>query len=330
MARIGVNPARGKTSSYRPARVTVAVLTYIPHLDGYFRHRLDVLKLALASLIAHTTQPYDLLVFDNGSCDPVVNYLQQLRDTGELDYLILSRRNLGKIGAFKVMFDAAPGEIVAYVDDDIFFYPGWLNAQLEILETFPKVGMVSGVPVRDASERAGQSLALYIKNQPAALTVIREHRFPDDWDADWAVSTGRDPETHVAAIQNKQDLILSLHGVEAYGSASHFQFVAPKRIIQQVLPTEWSGKLMGKMVDLDEAIDQLGYLRLATVDRYVRHLGNTLSAEFKDDIRDLNLDLRTVSDQPARSQHWLLRIPGSGRVLRAVYDWIFSVLNRAA
>ena len=330
MARIGVNPARGKTSSYSPARVTVAILTYIPHLDGYFKHRLDVLKLALTSLIAHTKPPYDLLVFDNGSCAPVIEYLHQMRKVGDVDYLLLSSRNLGKIGAFKVLFDAAPGEIVAYADDDIFFYPGWLTAQLKILETYPKVGMVSGVPVRDASERASQSLARYIKNQPAELTVIREHRFPDAWDADWALSTGRDPESHVAVIQTKQDLILSLHGVEAYGSASHFQFVAPKHTIQQVLPSDWSGKLMGKMVDLDEAVDRLGYLRLATVERYVRHLGNALSADFLDDIRDLKLNLNAVSTSPRRSQHWLLRIPASGRVLRVVYNWIFSVLNHKA
>jgi len=99
MTRIGINPARGKQSAYHPAKITVAMLSYIPHLEGYFRHRLDVLKLALASLEAHTEISHDLLVFDNGSCKPVVDYLRFLRGEGIIDYLLLSRRNLGKIGA---------------------------------------------------------------------------------------------------------------------------------------------------------------------------------------------------------------------------------------
>ena len=75
MTRIGINPARGKLSGYQPARVTVAVLTYLPDLSGYFESRLQVLQLVFASLLAHTSLPYDLLVFDNGSCQSAVDYL---------------------------------------------------------------------------------------------------------------------------------------------------------------------------------------------------------------------------------------------------------------
>ena len=76
MTRIGINPARGVVSDYRPPSVTVAVLTYIPDLSGYFEHRLQVLQMVFASLHAFTTPPHDLMVFDNGSCPPVVDYLR--------------------------------------------------------------------------------------------------------------------------------------------------------------------------------------------------------------------------------------------------------------
>jgi len=59
------------------------------------------------------------------------------------------------------------------------------------------------------------------------------------------------------------------------GAANHFQFVAPKQVILQALPGKWTGKLMGSMIELDEAIDNLGYLRLSTAKRYTRHLGNS-------------------------------------------------------
>ena len=67
MPRIGMNPGRGKKSDYLPARVTVAVLTYNPNQLGYFQNRLNVTLTCLESIIANTSIPYDLMVFDNGS-----------------------------------------------------------------------------------------------------------------------------------------------------------------------------------------------------------------------------------------------------------------------
>ena len=95
MPRIGMNPSRGRKTDYQPARVTVAVLTYLPDHTGYFQDRFDVTRLCLESIIANTSEPYDLLVFDNGSCDALVDYLRGLRDRGLVKYLILSSQNIG-------------------------------------------------------------------------------------------------------------------------------------------------------------------------------------------------------------------------------------------
>jgi glycosyltransferase involved in cell wall biosynthesis len=327
MTRIGINPARGKVSHYQPAAVTVAILTYIPHLGGYFRHKFDVLRLVFASIKANTAVEHDLLVFDNGSCKTVIDYLQALKQNGHIDYLILSSRNLGKIGAFKVLLNAAPGEIVAYADDDILFYPGWLKAALEVMETYPKVGMISCIPVRDNATRARKSLQAWIETQVEGLTILQDRDIPDNWESDWAVSTGRDPQEHLQKLKDQPDLFLNLNGIEAYGSASHFQFVAPKMVILRSLPTDWSGKLMGSMVELDEAVDAQGYLRLSTVERFVRHIGNTLSDEMVREANNLGLQVDSLIKPHWANRNWLLRIPGSGRIFRAIYDWLFSVLQ---
>jgi len=121
------------------------VLVFIPEQFGYYQQRLEILKLCVASIVNHTPpETYDLLVFDNGSCGEVKDYLRSLHEEGVARYLLLSRSNVGVANAHKIMLHAAPGEIVAYSDDDVFFHPGWLEAHLEILETFPRVGMVSG------------------------------------------------------------------------------------------------------------------------------------------------------------------------------------------
>ena len=336
MARIGINPARGQVTDYRPARITLAMVTYIPNLAGYFEHRLEVLRLVLSSLMAHTTTPHDLMVFDNASCPEVVSYLRQMQEQSQVDYLILSERNLGKVDALRVLFNAAPGEVIAYSDDDVFFYPGWLEAQLEILDCFPQAGMVSGIAVRNAAGHARRSLDQLAAQGAPGLSVARQRRIPDAWEADWALSTGRDPQAHLQATQEHLDLVFRVDkpggGVcEAIGAASHFQFITPRQVILQALPTGWTGKLMGSMIELDEAVDDLGCLRLSTVERYTRHLGNALSAEVIAEARRLRLALE-ASAVPAtgkrRRKHWLLRLPGSRRVLSGLYQRLFKILYR--
>jgi glycosyltransferase involved in cell wall biosynthesis len=342
MTRIGINPARGEFSLYKPARVSVCLITYIPEESGYFEHRLNVLKLVFASIQKHTTRPYDLIVFDNASCPTVTQYLQSLRESGLVDYLILSRQNIGKIGALRILFQAAPGEIIAYCDDDIFFYPGWLEAHLQILENFPQAGMVSGVPVRDAARHANQSLEVFSLQPESGIRVTYERYIPDEWEIDWAVSTGRDPQAHLTATAKDQDMLIRLEdhqgktSCEAIGSANHFQFAGWKTRLLQALPDQWSGKLMGAMIELDEAIDQAGHLRLSTSQRYVRHIGNTINPEMIKLAQSYNLiPTSEQSNLPAsistnlgsiRKRPWLFRIPGSRRTLSWIYHRLFKLL----
>ncbi len=123
--------------------------------------------------------------------------------------------------------------------------------------------------------------------------------------------------------------------VEAIGAANHFQFVAPKQVILQALPGKWTGKLMGSMIELDEAIDNLGYLRLSTAKRYTRHLGNSLSEAVRREASELGCGSRQAHSQSqskpvarGRKRHWLLRIPGSRKVFVAIYNRLFDILYR--
>jgi cellulose synthase/poly-beta-1,6-N-acetylglucosamine synthase-like glycosyltransferase len=121
--RKGQNPAKFVQKVAQPQRITVAVLNYVPFLSGFYAQTLDILKLCLGSIWENSDLSYDLLVFDNGSCQEVVDYLTEAQDAGKIQYLILSEKNMGKGGAWNIMLQAAPGEIVAYTDNDAYFYP---------------------------------------------------------------------------------------------------------------------------------------------------------------------------------------------------------------
>lgn len=327
MPRIGMNPSRHRQSDYAPARVTVAVLTHIPDFAGYFRHRFDITRLCLASILANTSPPYDLLVFDNGSCEPVVDYLKSLRDAGDIQYLLLSSRNIGKIGAFQLLFRAAPGEVIAYCDDDVFYLPGWLEAHLEILDTFPNVGMVSGTPIRVRfldQTRSNRAFA----GRPE-VQAIQGRFIPEEWEREFVDNTGRDWEAYRQKTASIQDLVLRYQDVEAFASANHFQFVTPREVIQTALPREWGGQLMGQMVELDRAIDDAGYLRLCTRERTVRMMGNVPDSQVQALARSVNLPLVTGS-APRRSPRrgsWLRRFPLAMRLARMLYDRLYWLIQ---
>jgi hypothetical protein len=196
--------------------------------------------------------------------------------------------------------------------------------------------MVSGVPVRNAALHARGQLDELANQGMSGLGVSLERRIPDAWELDWAASTGRDPQAHLEATQHHQDLVMKVQKneeshLEAIGGANHFQFIAPKQALLKALPSEWTGKLMGSMIELDEAVDDLGYLRLATTARYTRHLGNALSSDVAQEARSLGLlegEQIQVIPRKARKRPWLLRVPGSRRVLSAVYNRLFAILYR--
>ena len=327
MTRFGMNPARNKTISYTPSRVTAAMVSYIPNLEGYFQHRLDVLRLSLESLIKSLDTTCDIMIFNNGSCQEVVNFLETQLQSGKINYLIHSQINLGVIGAFKVLFNAAPGEIIAYSDDDVLYYPGWLDAHLEILNTFPRVGMVSGAPVGYSSEHALSSVSEFI-DDPEANVEVSEIPRNESWESNWAESTGRSVDDHLHACKNTPHLQLTYQGINAIQGAKHFQFVTPKEVITRALDKDWTGSLMDGLVSLDESVDKLGFLRLSTTSRYVRHIGNALSQETVNEAKSLRIPYSGEVQNIQEHVHWLLRIPGSGRILWPLYRWLFKVLHK--
>jgi len=281
MPRIGQNPSRGQILDFSPARTTVAVLVYAPHQAGYFQNRLDVTRLTIESILVNTKEPFDLLVFDNGSCPEMVEYLQSMYEKGAINYLILSKRNIGKINALKIIFNSAPGEIVAYTDDDVFHLPGWLGEHLAIIDTFPKVGAVTGFYIRERVAIGSES-TLAFADQPE-IEMKRGLLMPRKWEEEYIINSGRTWEKYESEVAGIEDVIVKYRGLEAWVSAHHFQVVCPKGVVQEVLeemlPEGWSDRVMGRMLELDERMDAKGYLRLCTKDQTVRLMGNVISEE---------------------------------------------------
>jgi hypothetical protein len=326
MPRVGMNPARGHKTDYIPARVTVAVLTHLPDTAGYFRERFDVTRLCINSIIANTSIPYDLMVVDNGSCSMLVDFLCDLHEKGFIGYLLLSRENIGKIGALQMLTRAAPGEIIAYTDDDIYFMPGWLEAHLKLIDTYPKVGMVTGLYIRSRVLDATKSTFKFA--QEPGVEMKKGYLIPREWEEEYIQNSNRTWERYQTEIKDLDDVVLSFNGVDAWVSAHHFQFVAPRKALLQALPGEWSGNLMGQMLDLENALDAQGYLRLCTRQQTVHLLGNSLSPQMQLEARALGIELSTIKfNQSSGRLKGLAKIPGIRGLAYAIYNRLYDFLN---
>ena len=309
--RVGQNPAKFVKDVSQPEKITVAVLNYIPFLSGFYAEMLDVLKACLGSLWENTDLPFDLLVFDNASCPEVRQYLLDQHEAGKIQHLMLSEKNLGKGGAWNMILAGAPGEVIAYTDNDCYFHKGWLGTSMKLLETFPKVGMVTARPFRTkpeyytATEAWGEREAQVERGQLIPFEVFRE----------FDLSLGQSEEEIRAHYDSSQDVRLTYQGVQAIAGASHWQFLARKDVLAEFLPFSMS-RPMGQVKQLDERMNAAGYLRLMPVEPLAMNMSNTL--------RNMPGMVSATAARAVRSRRaGILDFPPVRKVMLGLYDAIF-------
>lgn len=312
--RVGQNPAKFVKDVAKPARITIAVLNYIPFLSGFYAEMLDVLKTCLGSISEGADLPYDLMVFDNGSCEEVHQYLLQEREQNRIQYLILSEKNLGKGGAWNIIFGGAPGEIIVYTDSDCYFYKGWLSRSLEILETYPNVGMVTARPFRTKEEL--YNCTVEWAERAKSVLVKRGQVIPWKTFKEFDLSLGQTEEEIRLHYETTEDIQLTYKGVSAIVGASHWQFTARKDVLTEFLPFSMD-RPMGQVRQLDRRMNEAGYLRLMPTEPLAMNMSNTL--------RNLpGQELASLGMLKQEKKNVFLDLPPVRRVLLFIYNAIFQ------
>ncbi len=310
--RKGQNPAKFVNQVAKPERITVALLNYIPFISGFYAEALDVLKASLESMRNDPGLPFDLLVFDNGSCAQVRDFLVNQKESGYIQYLLLSEKNLGKGGAWNIMLAGAPGEIIAYTDSDVLFYPKWLSRSVELLETFPNVGMVTGRPFRTNPDYHTSTRDWAQQNATLETGAL----IP--WETFWEFnrSLGQDETENRRIYTQTQDWLIRYKGAAAMAGASHWQFTAYKAVLGGFLPFEMD-KPMGQVKQLDQRMNERGFLRLMLTDPLTMNLSNTT-----DYMRGTLKNAPIVMKKSLFQR--VVNLPPVKKFLLAIYDRIFK------
>jgi hypothetical protein len=225
----------------------------------------------------HAGMEYSLAIWDNDSCKLFRHWVLDELNPDIFVYSV----NVGKTAARTSMIRMLPpGSIVCYSDDDMYFYPGWLRPQIELLQHFPGVACVTGYPVRTSFRWGNQHTKEWARRTHGAKLETGRY-LPEEWERDFADSLGRDPNWHIDYTANDYDARITYNGRQAYATSHHCQFIGyQERLVQAA---RYDGMAMGDERALDIRLDEIG-LRLATIDRHCRHIGNVLHDEMRKEI----------------------------------------------
>ena len=333
MPRIGRHPLKEKSikkPQLKSNAITITTIVYIPSMSDYWSNSFDVLKLFFESLLKNTQPVYDLMVFDNGSCKIIIEYLIDLRDKGIIQYLILSDKNYRKLGALNFLLQSAPGKYISYADSDVFFLPEWLNKSLDILEKFPKAGKVTALPIvgGDTTVISRQSYLEALNDEK--INVETGKIVKDKYILAHLKSLGK--EYGNLSRNDRKDTILIKEEINALLSTADFQFTIKKDALKDVLPLaitrdeDYYDPIYSPI--LEKKLDENGWWQLSTMDYLIHHMGNQIP-DFEAELPWIkNLDSNSYDNKlfKQKSKRKAIQSTYIRKIIKKIHTWSYEKL----
>lgn len=260
--------------------VTLCVCTHYDPEDKYYTGHAEIVRMSWESMMAGLGQykrNVETSLWCNGNSAEYREFCRSLHPTTFIEQTI----NIGPHYARKYQTEMARSPIVMIADDDVLYSRDWLERQMEILETYPNVGLVAGSPQHHAFKFDGavDGTWEWARKEPHAKTWIGRDLIPYEWTQDWSVSLGGKPDSYKNSPALAHDqMLIEYKGVKAWAHGHHLQFLARRDVI---LP---HFALPKTIIDLDHfniRIGQAGLYQFCTFKRTVVHIGNRVDDSVK-------------------------------------------------
>ncbi|MBN3518706.1 glycosyltransferase family 2 protein [Algoriphagus lutimaris] len=273
--RTGINPAKLDSKISQKYHHRIIIPVFIPEISGYFKDLMEVYRLCIES--AHLTQHgrSAITVVDNGSCDQVKTWLRGLQDQGVIETLITHGENVGKIDAIIGAARGCREELITLSDSDILFRNGWQEEVEKVFRNFPKAGSVAPFPIARHMYYHSSS------TQKSVVTGELGFKFQEAKEPELIKEVYESYGWNYECDYDGLLPIVSKNGVDAVMGSGHQVFTIRRELFFK-MPLEPSFIKIGAGSELnwiDKPINELGTLRLSTVNTLVHHMGNQSTKE---------------------------------------------------
>lgn len=107
-----------------------------------FNNAHSILK-ALESVEAQTKKVHEVIIVNDGSLDNSAEVVKNYMRTSALDIQLFNQVNSGPSKARNVGITKSTGDLIAFLDADDHWVPNKIESQVQVLNCFPKAGLVS-------------------------------------------------------------------------------------------------------------------------------------------------------------------------------------------
>lgn len=141
-------------------------------------NQLEYTKLCVESIIKFTPEPHEIIFVDNGSSDGTVRWLKTQCIRHQNYRLIRNKTNKGFAAGCNQGIEAAYGEYILLLNNDVIVTPNWLTGMLNCLNSDIKSGIVGPMTNNiSGPQRVPRVAYESLEDMPAfAERFFREHR----------------------------------------------------------------------------------------------------------------------------------------------------------
>tara|TARA_R110000868_G_scaffold360908_1_gene622957 strand:+ start:5658 stop:6668 length:1011 start_codon:yes stop_codon:yes gene_type:complete len=271
--RIGSNPNKNKKLEPSEYSHQIVIPIYIPNQEGYFKDSLKILKICLKSLFNTIHQKTCITLVNNGSCQEVKKYLDNLYQEEKIHELIHSE-NIGKLNAILKGLVGNEIELVTIADSDVLFLTNWQQETLRIFKNVPKAGVIGVVPQFKMYEaHCGNVIFDNFFNKKLRFSAVKN---PEGLKKFYE-SIGWDKTYNQDYLKFNLSLKISADLNVLIGSG-HFVATYKRDVFKDIV--SFIGYKLGGISEtyLDKVPLKKGYWRLTTHDNYAYHMGNNFES----------------------------------------------------
>lgn len=266
--RVGLNPNKDKIIQESKCNHQVVIPVYIPNLVDYFENSFTILKICLESLFKTTSENVFITIVDNGSCEIVKKYLDELYYDKKINEIIHTT-NIGKINSILKGIVGHSFHYITISDSDVLFLNNWQKETYTVFNNFKKAGVVGLTPIIRTSYILTANVFLSnffskklsfskIKNEEAMLMFYK--------------SVGN--EEGFVNIKDKRIFVLNHNNIKACVGCGHYVATYKSDVFESIKKNSQYKMSKGLRSHIDDKFLKKGYWRLNTHDNFAHHMGN--------------------------------------------------------